>query len=213
MFSGIVEGTGTVRELRDQRGGKRMTVLAPWRPGGLKKSESVCVSGACLTAVAIRGRLFTVEMVPETLRRTTLGGLSRGARVNLERSLKASDRLGGHVVSGHVDGVAIVRAVKPEGQGVRMTVEPPGDLMKHIVEKGSVSVEGVSLTVAGAAARTFDVALIPYTLVHTTLGKLKAGDAANIETDILAKYVEKLVKEEQARLFVKYAIPEGPDLA
>jgi riboflavin synthase len=92
-----------------------------------------------------------------------------------------------------------------------MTVEPPGDLMKHVVEKGSVCVEGVSLTVAGTAARTFDVALIPFTLEHTTLGKLKAGDCANIETDILAKYVEKLVKEEQSRLFVKYAIPEGPD--
>jgi len=209
MFSGIVEGTGTIGELRDQRGGMRMTVRAPWGAGGLKKSESVCVAGACLTAVAVRGRLFTVEMVPETLRRTTLGGLARGSRVNLERSLKASDRMGGHVVSGHVDGVATVKAVKPEGQGVRMTIEPPGDLMKHIVEKGSVCVEGVSLTVAGTTARTFDVALIPYTLKHTTLGELKAGGLANIETDILAKYVEKLVKDEQARLFVKHAIPEG----
>jgi riboflavin synthase len=208
MFSGIVEGMGTVKELRNQRGGKRMTMAAPWKAGGLGKSESVCVSGACLTAVAVSGNTFAVEMVPETLRRTTLGGLAKGSPVNLERSIEVSDRLGGHVVTGHVDGVATIRVVKPEGQGVRMTIEPPGDLMKHIVEKGSVCVEGVSLTVAGAGARAFDVALIPYTLKHTTLGRLKAGSRANIETDILAKYVEKLVKEEQARLFVKHALPE-----
>jgi len=198
MFSGIVEGMGKVKAVERPRGKVRLAIRLP-RGVSVRVRDSISVGGACLTVTGRRGRSFMVDMVPETLRRTTLGRLRVGGRVNLERAVAASARLGGHIVSGHVDGVGTVVRVKREGAGIRMRVVPPPQLMRYIVEKGSACVEGVSLTIASVGKRWFEIALIPFTLRVTTLGDLRAGDRVNLEADLLAKYVEKLLAARRSR--------------
>lgn len=209
MFSGIVEAVGTVGSVVEQKGGVRFTIQAPDVAPEMKASDSICINGACLTVVRCDGKSFDVELVPETLSRTTFGRLKAGSRVNLERSVSLEQRLGGHLVSGHVDAVGKIVSKIPEGQGARMRVEPPATIMRYIVEKGSVSLEGVSLTVAAVSGRQFEIALIPYTLDHTTLGELKEGDGLNIEADMIAKYVERLMIEHYEGLFIKREFPGG----
>jgi riboflavin synthase len=206
MFSGIVEATGVIREATPQKEGVRFTIAAPRFAGDLKAGESVCVSGACLTVVASAPETFAVDLVPETLSRTSFGGLGPGSKVNLERSLRLADRLGGHLVSGHVDGVGRVVSRVAEGQGIRLGIEAPPELRRYLVCKGSVCVEGVSLTVAAVGGAGFEVALIPYTLDHTNLSGLKEGSPVNLESDLIAKYVERLLDEREAGLFVRRAI-------
>jgi riboflavin synthase alpha subunit len=155
--------------------------------------DSVAVDGVDLTATEIAGGRLRFHAVPETLSRTTLGALEPGAEVNLEPALRAGEPLGGHYVQGHVDGVAVVRSVEHEGEGLRVWIEPPAELMRYVVEKGSVAVQGVALTVADLAEDAFAVALIPHTLEVTTLGTLAVGDRFNLEVDVLGKYVERLI--------------------
>ncbi len=191
MFTGIVEELGTVVS----RTGEATAVLVIDAPGvapGLGVGASVAVNGVCLTATEVDGGRFQVDVVGETLARTALGRLQPGNRVNLERALPAGGRFDGHIVQGHVDGVGTVAALADDPGGRRMTVEVTPDLLRYLVIKGSVTVDGVSLTVAGLVRGGFEVALIPHTLAVTTLGERAVGDPVDIEVDILAKYVERL---------------------
>jgi riboflavin synthase len=192
MFTGLVQGTGEVVAVDATGDGARLTIAAE-APLDLAPGDSVAVNGVCLTAVEPDGRAFSADVMNETLRRSSLGALARGARVNLELPLRPHDRLGGHFVQGHVDGVGTVEEVREEGfaRVVRVAAEP--ELLRYVVEKGSIAVDGVSLTVAAADASSFAVSLIPETLERTTLGTAGVGQTVNLEVDVLAKYVEKLV--------------------
>jgi riboflavin synthase len=193
MFTGIVRELGAVESLAGGEGGVRLRVRAPATAGQAAVGDSVAINGVCLTVTETDGETLAFDAVPETLSRTTLGRLRAGAEVNLEPALRAADQLGGHIVQGHVDGVGRVRAVGPEGDGVRVEIEAPPGLLRYCVEKGSVAVEGVSLTVAALTPETFSVALVPHTLGVTTLGRLGNGDEVNLEVDVLAKYVDRLL--------------------
>jgi riboflavin synthase len=188
MFTGLVQSLGTVAAA----GGGRMVVETPLA-GELREGASVAVNGVCLTATAIEPDRFAADVMEETLRRSSLGTLDAGAHVNLELPLRASDRLGGHIVQGHVDGVGTVREVSDQGNARRMTVEADSELLRYVVEKGSIAVDGVSLTVAALDDEGFEVSLVPETLERTTLGRAWPGDKVNLEVDVLAKYVERLV--------------------
>jgi riboflavin synthase len=195
MFTGIVEGTGTVAALAvaDDGSGARLEVEAAWLAGDLRPGESVAVNGCCLTVAEATAARFAADLVAETLRRTALAGLAAGARVNLERPLALGGRLGGHLVQGHVDGVARIIDRTPVGDGEEVRIELPPDLERYLVEKGSIAVDGVSLTVAGVGTGWFAVALVPHTLKVTTLGDRRPGDLVQLEVDVVAKYVERLV--------------------
>ncbi len=193
MFTGIVEEVGVVRSLEQVDDHVRLSVAATVTRKGLRLGDSVSVEGACLTITALDSAGFEVGLAPETLRRTTLGGVRPGTRVNLERALRLSDRLGGHIVQGHVDGTARIATIRPEGDSLFITFEVPDDLAPYIVQKGFVAVDGASLTVADRSGSTFSVALIAYTREHVSLVDKSAGDRVNIETDILAKYVESIL--------------------
>jgi riboflavin synthase len=195
MFTGIVEGTGTVADLAaaGDGSGARLRVDAPWLAGRLAVGESVAVNGCCVTVAEPTAAGFAADLVAETLRRTALGGLRAGARVNLERPLPLGGRLGGHLVQGHVDGVAEVLDRTPVGDGEEVRIELPAHLQRYVVEKGSIAVDGVSLTVAGVGPGWFTVALVPHTLEVTTLGERRPGDPVQLEADVIAKYVERLV--------------------
>jgi riboflavin synthase len=196
MFTGIVEGTGRVVTLAVAPGGAgaRLEVEAPWPAGTLAAGDSVAVDGCCLTVAAATPTGFAADLVAETLRRTALGRLAAGDRVNLERPLALGGRLGGHLVQGHVDGVARVLERQAAGEGREVRVELPEALARYVVEKGSIAVDGVSLTVAGVGQGWFAVALVPHTLATTTLGERGPGDPVHLEVDVVAKYVERLVQ-------------------
>jgi len=195
MFTGIVEGTGTVAALAAAADGSgaRLEVEAPWLAGELRLGESVAVNGCCVTVAEVTAAGFAADLVAETLRRTALGGLTAGARVNLERPMALGGRLGGHLVQGHVDGVARVLDRTPVGDGEEVRIELPQDLDRYVVEKGSIAVDGVSLTVAGVGLGWFAVALVPHTLRATILSDRRPGDLVQLEVDVVAKYVERLV--------------------
>lgn len=192
MFTGIVRERGRVDRLDVGPGGARLRVRGPATAALTAIGDSVAVNGCCLTAVEVADGAVSFDAVPETLARTALRRLAEGAEVNLEPALRAGDPLGGHYVQGHVDGVGEVRSVAPEGEGVRLTVAAPPAVIRYCVEKGSIAVDGVSLTVAAVEADAFQVALIPHTLAGTTLSLLAPGDPVNLEADVLAKYVERL---------------------
>jgi riboflavin synthase len=195
MFTGIIEGTGTVAALAAaaDASGARLEVEASWLAGQLGLGESVAVNGCCLTVAEPTPAGFAADLVAETLRRTALGGLEAGDRVNLERPLPLGGRLGGHLVQGHVDGVATVLDRTAVGEGEEVRIELPADLERYVVEKGSIAVDGVSLTVAATGPGWFAVALVPHTLEVTTLGERHPGDPVQLEVDMVAKYIERLV--------------------
>lgn len=194
MFTGIVETLGVVTGATDLDGGRRFVITAPEIAGGLSVGASVSVQGACLTATHRTDSEFTVEVVSETLARTSLGGVAEEDRVNLERAMSAAGRFDGHLVQGHVDGVGSVRGVTSEGRGARISIDCPPELRRYVVDKGSITVDGVSLTVAQLDHNGFEIALIPHTLEATTLGSLVPSSLVNLEVDILAKYVERLME-------------------
>jgi riboflavin synthase len=196
MFTGIIEGTGTVADLAAAADGSgaRLAVDAGWLAGRLQLGESVAVNGCCVTVAEATASGFAADLVAETLRRTALGGLAAGAEVNLERPMTLGGRLGGHLVQGHVDGVANVLDRQAVGDGEEVRIELPPELERYVVEKGSVAVDGVSLTVAGVGPGWFTVALVPHTLEVTTLGRRRPGDPVQLEVDVVAKYVERLVQ-------------------
>ena len=187
MFTGLVAGKGVVRALSEGRLEVETPLAAELAPG-----DSIAVNGVCLTAVEPNARSFAADVMPETLRRTSLAPLADGDEVNLELPLRAGDRLGGHVMQGHVDGTGTVESVREEGFSRVVRIAAPAELLRYVVEKGSIAVDGVSLTVSGVDDQAFEVSLIPETLERTTLGAATAGRTVNLEVDILAKYVEKL---------------------
>ena len=193
MFTGLISDIGVVERITPRGGGVRLVI----RPGALivdelALGESVATSGACLTVVERGAGLVAFDAVPETLARTIVGGWRPGTRVNLERALRLSDRLGGHLVAGHVDAVGEVLARRPEGQGARLTIYLPPALAPLVAEKGSVAIDGVSLTVASAGRDRFEVALIPETLARTTLGDAAPGRSVNLEADLVARHLARL---------------------
>jgi riboflavin synthase len=192
LFTGLVADLGTVDALEATDEGVRLRVRSPLA-GELREGDSVAVNGVCLTATEVGDGRFAADVMHETLRRSSLAGVAGGTRVNLELPLRAQDRLGGHVVQGHVDGVGAVRDAADDGFARVVTIDAPPELLRYVVEKGSIAVDGVSLTVAGVTADTFSVSLIPETLERTNLGAAAPGTPVNLEVDVLAKYVEKLV--------------------
>ncbi len=200
MFTGLIEDLGTIRELR--LGGEKavLTVATAIPMAELQLGESIAVNGVCLTATRFGGGTFSADLSPESLQRSTLGKLVPGSQVNLERALRLSDRLGGHLVSGHVDAVGTVTELRRQANAVFFTFCIPAELSRYLVEKGSVAIDGISLTVNEVADETFSVAVIPHTLQMTNLQKAVAGSEVNIETDLIGKYVERLLRRS----------PEGP---
>ena len=194
MFTGIIETVGTVTAIEGGPDGKRFSIESDIVTSDLDVGDSVSVNGVCLTATTISGQRFTVDMIVETLDRTNLGSVEAGDGVNLERAMPASGRFDGHIVQGHVDGTGVISDITPEGNGQRWTIAAPHPLLSYVVEKGSITVNGVSLTVAGVTEDAFEIALIPHTLDVTTFGAASTGDAVNLEVDILAKYVERLLE-------------------
>ena len=194
MFTGIVREVGRVVAMEGGvDDGAVLVVHAPDTAASTAVGDSVSIDGCCLTAEEVAGEQLRFHAVPETLQRTSLSRLVPGDAVNVELALRAGEPLGGHYVQGHVDRVGKIRSVDPEGEGERVVVEAPGDVLRYCVEKGSITVDGVSLTVAALAEDAFAVALVPHTLSATTLGTLEPGREVNLEVDVLAKYVERLV--------------------
>ncbi|RCK68371.1 riboflavin synthase [Desertihabitans brevis] len=194
MFTGIVEELGEVVDLRRQGDSAVLAVRGPKAAADAVHGASVAVNGVCLTVTAREGDVITFDVMAETLRRSSLGALAVGHRVNLERAMAASDRFGGHIVQGHVDGAAAILARTPHPRWEVVRIGLPAALARYVVEKGSITVDGVSLTVSAVGADVFEVSLIPTTLALTTLGTKQAGDPVNLEVDVLAKYVERLLE-------------------
>ena len=191
MFTGLVEAVGQLIERAPTEGGYRLRIAAPLA-SELALGDSLAVNGVCLTVVHRDSGEVHADVGPETVRVTTLGSLPHGARLNLERPLRADSRLGGHFVQGHVDGVGRVRSLEPEGDGAKLTLDVPPDLLRYCAEKGSLAVDGVSLTIAALDDQGVEIALVPHTLAVTTLASLRPGATVNLEVDVLAKYVERL---------------------
>jgi riboflavin synthase len=189
VFTGIVQEVARVVSLE----GGRLEVDAPRTAAATGVGDSVAIDGVCLTAISVEDGRIAFDAVPETLRRSALGRLQEGSAVNVEQPLRAGDPLGGHVVQGHVDAVGTVRSVEPEGDDVRVWFDAPSAVLRYCIEKGSVTVSGVALTVTALDDDGFEVALVPHTLAATTLGSARVGDAVNLEVDVLAKYVERLL--------------------
>jgi riboflavin synthase len=196
MFTGIILGKGKVVEKRSSGSGMVFSLESDFDLTDPEEGESIAVNGVCLTAMNISARRFTVDVSPESLARTNLGKLSLGSKVNLERALRLSDRLGGHMVSGHVDAVSKVVERRPVGEFVQFTFGIPSGLAKYIIEKGSIAIDGTSLTVNSCDDKTFSIVIIPHTLEVTLLGILQEGDSVNIEVDLIGKYVEKMLQAE-----------------
>jgi riboflavin synthase len=192
MFTGLVRDLGRVAEVHETSGGVRLAVESPIA-AELSEGDSIAVNGVCLTAVGLCGERFGADVMHETVRRSSLGSVEPGSTVNLELALRATDRLGGHIVQGHVDGLGVVSGVREEGFARVVTLDASPGLLRYVVEKGSIAVDGVSLTVARVDEQSFDVSLIPETLERTTLGRARDGDPVNLEVDLMAKYAEKLL--------------------
>ena len=194
MFTGIIEELGSVVAIEDQPDAKRITFKGPIVTSDVSRGDSIAVNGACLTAVEISDGTFTADVMHETLRLTALGSLVEGSSVNLERAMNASTRFGGHMVLGHVDGVGTIVSRKPSDNWEWVTIQIPKDLMKYVVLKGSITIDGISLTVNEVTEDTVSFSLIPETLRLTTLGPKAVGDLVNVEADIMAKHIEKLME-------------------
>ncbi len=192
MFTGIIEGLGSIRSVKPGHG-MRMTVAADFSLAGVKLGDSIAVNGACLTVVRLSGRQFDVDVSPETCNRSTHGKAKPGNRVNLERALTLSSRLDGHLVTGHIDGVGVVTSVTEDQNARIYTVKVAPNVSRYLVEKGSVAIDGISLTINSCSGSEFSVSIIPHTAGLTTIGDRKPGDSVNIETDIIGKYVERFV--------------------
>lgn len=197
MFTGIIEGMGTINGVRPSGAVKRLAVTADMLLDGTKLGDSIAVNGACLTVVTLSGKRFEVEVSAETLSRTTFKTLRNGERVNLERALRLSDRIDGHLVSGHIDGVGIIKDRQTKGKVTLITIEVNAALSRYMIEKGSVAVDGISLTINRSEDGVFAVTIIPHTSLMTTIRFKKIGAQVNIETDMIGKYVERFTVGEK----------------
>lgn len=193
MFTGIIEELGSVKDIKKDAKGARLSINAKVILEGTRIGDSITVNGVCLTAVRVSENSFDVEIAPETLKKTNLGELKTGEKVNLERALKLSGRLGGHIVTGHIEATGKIKEKKTAGNSYLFFIEAPKEILRYIIQKGSIAVDGISLTVVDLTERSFSIAVIPHTLDVTTLGTKGAGDTVNLETDIIGKYVEKML--------------------
>ncbi|MCH5209853.1 MAG: riboflavin synthase [Oscillospiraceae bacterium] len=196
MFTGIIEEVGEISEIRRGAHSCSLSVKGSLIFDDIKLGDSIAVNGVCLTAADIKGNIFMADVTPETMRRTALGTLKTGSRVNLERAMSANGRFGGHIVSGHIDGTGIMRSLIREDNSIIVTIGAESNIMRYIIEKGSVAVNGISLTVAKLYKDAFSISLIPHTAEQTTLFSTKPGDRVNLECDIVGKYIEKLIGKE-----------------
>lgn len=194
MFTGIIESFGTIKRIEPGGEGKVLHIGCDLDLSETKIGDSIAVNGACLTAVGIEKNGFKVDMAPETVRRTTFKQLTTGSRVNIERALRLSDRIDGHLVSGHIDGTGIISSIRRQSNAVIIKIEVPPELAADMIEKGSVAIEGISLTINQCSDRDFEVSIIPHTASITTIGHKHVGDSVNIETDMIGKYVKKILK-------------------
>jgi riboflavin synthase len=201
MFTGIIEGLGTVAQVRPVDGGSRLTVTPDFSLDGTRIGDSIAVNGACLTAVSLQGPRFAVDVSPETFSKTTFSAVKIGERVNLERALRLGDRLDGHLVSGHIDGMGTITGKQRQGNAIVVTFAVPAGLARYMIPKGSVAIDGISLTINSCDRQSFSVSIIPHTAKWTTIGLKDAGDPVNIETDMLGKYVDKFIntREKEGR--------------
>ena len=195
MFTGIVEEMGAIASLEKTLAGTRFTILASMVMGDLKLGDSVSVNGTCLTVVSRSERDFSVEVSPETLSITTLSSFAAGTPVNLERAMRLNERIGGHLVAGHVDGVGVIRSRHQDGNAILLTIGAPPEILRYCVAKGSITVDGISLTINDVTDHGFSVAIIPHTAKVTTLGLKQVNDPVNLESDLIGKYVERLLQE------------------
>jgi riboflavin synthase len=195
MFTGIVEEMGAVTSMEHTLQGTRLTILASAVMGDLKIGDSISVNGTCLTVMTKGEQAFVVEVSPETLSVTTLGRLTGGAPVNLERAMKLNERIGGHLVAGHVDGVGTIRSRHQEGNAIILVIEAPPEVLRYCVHKGSVTVDGISLTINDLTDHSFSIAVIPHTAAVTTLGLKQVDDSVNLEADLIGKFVERLLQQ------------------
>ena len=191
MFTGIIEGLGTIDAMRPAGQGKRLTIASDYALDQTKIGDSIAVNGACLTVVKLNGKKFEVDLSPETLSASTFDTAKRGDRVNLERAMRLSDRIDGHLVSGHIDGVGVIKQREKLGNAIMITIDVPEALTRYMIHKGSVAVDGISLTINTCEPKSFTVSIIPHTAQITTVGLKQNGDAVNIETDMIGKYVER----------------------
>ena len=212
MFTGIIEGLGTISGIRPAGKGKRLSVEADFTLDQTKIGDSIAVNGACLTVINIRAKQFDVDLSPETLTTSTFDQARRGDRVNLERALRLSDRLDGHLVSGHVDGIGLIKSKEKQGNAIMITVTVPESLTRYMIHKGSVAVDGVSLTINAFGTNSFTVSIIPHTADITTVGLKQKGDAVNIETDMIGKYVERFTQGQAVQDGEQTAAPSGIDM-
>jgi riboflavin synthase len=199
MFTGIIEGLGTINGIRPEGDGRRMVVTADFPIEGAKIGDSIAIDGACLTMVSLSGQRFEVDVSPETLDKTTLNGAKIGERVNIERALRLSDRLDGHLVSGHIDGTGRITRKTRAGNAILIGFSVSAALGAYMIPKGSVAVDGISLTINACDDSSFEVSIIPHTARVTTMGIKKAGDPVNIETDMIGKYVKKFLENSREK--------------
>ncbi|MBI5968957.1 MAG: riboflavin synthase [Deltaproteobacteria bacterium] len=197
MFTGLIRDIGKIQSIERRGGGIRLTISTHLDLSQTKIGDSISVDGACLTVVKLSGHIFTMDVSPETRQRTTLSAAMVGQEVNLEMPLKMSDPLGGHLVSGHVDGTGEIVETTPQGNSTRYRFRVPVEISRYLIEKGSVAVDGISLTITECQDQEFSVNIIPHTAQATTLGRKKVGDRVNIESDLIAKYVEKFVRRQE----------------
>ncbi len=193
MFTGIIEDQGIIIKIAKQAQAARLSIESKLPLQEFTLGDSIAVDGVCLTVTTLTDKEFIADVSPETLKRTTLGAKRQGSRVNLERALKLSDRLGGHLVTGHIDGIAVIKSITPVSNAKQIDFSAPGHILRGLVEKGSVAIDGISLTVNQCTDSGFNVMIIPFTASHTTLEQKKPGDKVNIENDLIGKYVEKFL--------------------
>jgi riboflavin synthase len=212
MFTGIIEGLGTISAIRPAGQGKRLTVEADFALDETKLGDSIAVNGACLTVIKIRAKQFEVDLSPETLATSTFDKGRRGDRLNLERAMRLSDRIDGHLVSGHVDGVGLIQQLEKRANAIVVTIAVPETLTRYMIRKGSVAVDGISLTINTCDTSSFTVSIIPHTASITTIGMKQKGDAVNIETDMIGKYVERFTRGKKGRESEQSVAPSGVDM-
>jgi riboflavin synthase len=198
MFTGIIEELGRIAGIKKGARSAVLRVDSTVVVSDVKLGDSISVNGVCLTVVDFTKTFFSAEVMAETLRRSNLGGLKTGGKVNLERALRPTDRLGGHFVSGHIDGVGAIKSIVKEDIADVFTISAPASVLKYVIEKGSIAIDGISLTVVDLTEDAFRVSLIPHTSANTTLGFKKAGDTVNLESDLIAKYIERLLKKDSS---------------
>lgn len=204
MFTGIIEEVGQVKRIQHETRTAVLTIGAKLVLEDAKVGDSIAVNGVCLTVTSFASNQFTADVMPETFKRSALGQLKPGSPVNLERAMPANGRFGGHIVSGHIDGTGTISRIRPEGNAVWYTITPPAALLRYIVEKGSIAIDGISLTVADVTAQDFSVSIIPHTQAETTLAHRRVGDKVNLETDCIGKYVEKLLGMPQTGVTAEF---------